>query len=104
MRYVHPSLEIEVPIEIRREVYKKALTESKIRINYGLCLLLPVILWDLADYLSENPLGKYWSYIHTPIAFPELTEERMDFINELTREEATERRKIVLQEMLDDVS
>jgi hypothetical protein len=81
-----------VSVDIRISVYKKAikLIEKQIIFasveGYGLCLLLPCILWDLKHYCDLAPNGKDWEYRDTIIAFPELTEE---MIVELLDVEAT---------------
>lgn len=43
--------------------------------SFGLCLLFPCLLWDLDEYLSYAPNGRYWSYSQTSSSFPELTDE-----------------------------
>lgn len=64
-----------VPLEKRLEVYEKALSIISNPLNEwcseGLCLLLPMILWDLPSYLNK-PDNQYWDYRHTPNMFPEI--------------------------------
>lgn len=80
------SLEEIVPPNIRLEIYKEALciVENQLN-NYkghrdhnsyfprGLCLLLPLLLWDLPSVYSNTPNENIWNYYETSIAFPELT-------------------------------
>lgn len=79
--YVHPSLKIEVPKEIRKQVYEIAISEKLDLSVYGLCLSLPMILWDLKSFIQKTPSNEFWDYAHTPIAFPELNKERIRYIN-----------------------
>lgn len=79
------NLSQEVPPQIRVEVYEEAIKRTEIAINNydkkhdlpfdysaGLCLLLPVCLWDLKDCHQETPDGSWWSHYDTLLAFPEL--------------------------------
>ena len=83
-KYIHPNLRVEVPKELRLEIYKKAVeyynnynpqndwsvSKSKGR---GLCLVLPCILWDLVDYYGNPPhLTEPWKHHDTQFAFPEI--------------------------------
>lgn len=76
----------EVPKDIRLEVYKEALEyyRDKPHIDFvhkeGLCLRLPVILWDLEGYHSFAPNGHDWDFGDTGIAFPELEDRIIDSI------------------------
>lgn len=103
----HPSLREIVPIEIRLQIYKNALlflksdkkyrnSEYDYNLEYdqaGLCILLPCILWNLKDYLS-NPKhsNEDWAYQHTSIAFPELTKDVIDNIEKCDSEKAVKKR------------
>lgn len=71
-----------VPDDIRLQVYKKAvkliLTKDEIlsyRWAYGLCLLLPCILWNLPDYECSSPNDLSWDWRDTKNMFPELTDD-----------------------------
>lgn len=73
------NLGILVPIEIRLDVYKKALkilenSRKKSRLNSddGLCLLLPCVLWNLEYWQDRAPDGYHWYYCNTSKSFPEL--------------------------------
>jgi len=73
------SLKLEVPKEIRLDVYKRAITiienneKSYGLENYCLCLLLPCILYELEHYLDNvNGLDENWHFWDTEIGFPEL--------------------------------
>jgi hypothetical protein len=83
------SLRQIVPIETRLEVYKQAIKaiENNIVVSnmdsYGLCVLLPCLLWDLKLCTSVAPDGYDWDYEHTSIAFPELTSNRIQRIGML---------------------
>lgn len=67
-----------VPENIRLEVYKEALQHVKNEIpksriaGFGLCLLLPCVLWDLYYYCDEAPCGETWAYYDTEKTFPEM--------------------------------
>lgn len=72
------SLKKPVPVELRLKIYKEALNIIKENqscfsmSSHGLCLLLPCILWDLEDYVSETPSGHDWNFLDTTKAFPEV--------------------------------
>ena len=83
-KYIHPNLRVEVPKELRLEIYKKAVEYYN---NYnpqkdwgvaktkgrGLCVVLPCILWDLVSYWEIPPhLTESWKHYDTQIAFPEI--------------------------------
>lgn len=78
--YTHKNLCVEVPINVRLEVYKKALEliENWRPPMFGLqnshlCILLPVILWKLPHFELDNEYSEYdWNYEETKYAFPEL--------------------------------
>jgi hypothetical protein len=65
-----------IPLDIRLEVYLKAkkFIETNQR-EHGLCILFPILLWNLKSFTSDNPIGNDWDYNDTSIAFPELTRE-----------------------------
>ena len=68
------SLQEEVPIEIRKQVYQEALLicqSNDIRRSYGLCLLLPTLLWDMNHHTDVGPNGKRFKWRDTTTAFPE---------------------------------
>ncbi len=81
-----------VPIEIRLEVYEKAIEliekdENFARLNdtddnngYSTCLLLPCILWDLNHYLDTAPNGQNYSFHTITQMFPEWTKDIVNFI------------------------
>ena len=83
-KYIHPNLRVEVPKELRLEIYKKAVeyynncnpqkdwgvAKTKGR---GLCVVLPCILWDLVSYCENPPhLTESWDWGDSVVAFPEL--------------------------------
>ncbi len=79
MKNEHVLPQTEVPEELRLEIYKEALrlieTDNEIlgtHWDYGLCLLLPCILWDLDSFTSRGPKGKGWNYRDTTTMFPEI--------------------------------
>jgi len=78
------TLEEIVPIDIRLTCYIKAKEFVKqsdtIDKTHGLCLLFPMMLWNLKHYGSSQPNGKDWNYNDASIAFPELTEKIIDRI------------------------
>lgn len=83
------TLEEVVPIDIRLETYIKArdyiiATEDDPYAAMGLCLLLPVGLWDLPSYCyTKSPSGNNWNYEQSLKAFPELTQDIVDEINDM---------------------
>lgn len=90
MKNTHiPNLHSEVPKDIRLEVYKEALRyyenkEYEDPANFfGLCLVLPCILWD--DWTEKQPDGTYWDYLSSKKAFPELTDKVINNINATLR-------------------
>lgn len=106
MKYIHPSLEEVVPVKLRKELYEKALKWDKLH-NHGICLALPMFLWGLKSHLDNIPgSDEYWSYHDTQIAFPELTEERLDRIADLADypNEQEEMRIKVLTEMIEELN
>ncbi len=91
-----------VPAEIRLEIYKTALRiiEKQERVfgllkdSYGLCLLLPCVLWNLDNYLSKAPDGNNWSYFTTSSSFPELTSKVLDKLNKTETDEQANKIRI----------
>ena len=89
--YLH-KLDHEFPKEVRLEVYKKAieiieknLHATKEIKSYQLCLLIPVICWEIKHYLSRPLISGVlcdWDYNDTNIAFPEINDE---FIGEIVK-------------------
>lgn len=80
------NLKRPVPKRIRLNVYKRALAvlkgEGSDRENRvlgtgdtcGLCLLLPMLLWDFDDAYDNAPDGEDWHINDVPTAFPEAAE------------------------------
>lgn len=74
----------EVPIEIRIKIYQKAIDIIKsgtphYRMNtFGLCLILPCILWDLKSYIERAPCGVNWDHFDAQKMFPELNDGFLD--------------------------
>jgi len=99
-----------VPKHIRRATYKKAIEaiESEKRIaglcSFGLCLILPCLLWDLDHFLSQTPQNRAWDAYDTPSMFPELTEKRIHSISRIYSDnpqiDRNKQRIKVLTEML----
>lgn len=83
------NLKAEVPREIRLEVYKELLERIKKKQTlegdrhqlFQMCIYLPVILWGFGDVRGDTgPDGSYWDYEDTVYAFPELTQDVIDSI------------------------
>jgi len=79
MKNTHILPNTEVPIELRKEVYREAfnvIDEKKdvygMEKCYPLCVLLPCILWGLSYFLDLAPNKEDWDYKHTDNMFPEL--------------------------------
>jgi hypothetical protein len=108
MKNENISIHDIVPKKIRREVYTEAIKiiESGNPIagltSFGLCLILPCILWDLPTFLSETPHGTGWDSYDTRNMFPELTNKRIYYIETSSscQEERNKQRIKVLTEML----
>lgn len=77
------NLDEVIPADIRLQTYIDTLgyyeqrkwdeeDESEGYYGDGLCLVLPCIMWDLYNYLSNTPDGEYWDWTDTQKAFPEL--------------------------------
>jgi len=93
------NLKQEVPKDIRLEVYIKALesvkyTKDLVGKHYGLCLLFPILLWELNNYLDNAPNGEDWDWKETPIAFPELTKEVLNILGSIRIHSDLENKRI----------
>ena len=71
-----------VPKKLRLQLYKKAYTDilgkkrvCDISCTLGLCLSLPVYLWDLTSLYESAPNGEEWGIEDTRKMFPELKKE-----------------------------
>lgn len=103
MKNINIKPATEVPIELRKEIYKEAIEYLKTDQNQGLCLLLPMLLWDI-HYLSDAPNGETWNHRDTPILFPELTKLRLQSIYDKEKEsQRIPQRKRVLKQCLKDI-
>lgn len=92
MKNLHiKNLKEVVPKEIRLQVYKDALSYYKSEnyerlgkvLGFGLCLSLPVHLWELSGFEELNPEGQKWDYEDTSLAFPELTKSVINKISDI---------------------
>lgn len=86
-----PNLKSPVPKEIRLEVYKKAvrfIEKMGCEFPSGLCLLLPTLLWNDANFTPE---GRRWYYKDTDKAFPEMS---ADFFAEVSTNVSKLRAKV----------
>lgn len=82
MRNKQYNLQRELPKEVRLSVYKEALAlyeENKQGKysrtkddSFGLCILLPCVLWHLKHYLDDDPNDMSWNFTNTTTAFSEL--------------------------------
>lgn len=79
------NLLTEVPRELRLEVYKETLTmfENNSLWFHGLCLVLPSVLWGLESYHDYAPDGSVWDFEDTSTAFPELSKEVIEYIENI---------------------
>ena len=84
--YTRPLNE-QVPKEIRLEVYKKAkdLIENWKKETFGLinpqlCLVLPSILYNCKNYISDGDCETVWSPSDTIEGFTEFTEDDIESI------------------------
>lgn len=88
-----------VPENIRLRIYKKVLKDLEktgiCKNSVGLCLILPIVLWDLPDSLTECPDGSFWDWRDTRKAFPELTQKVLSDI--LYSNNELETRKVFLR-------
>jgi len=101
------NLQQEVPKEIRLEVYIKAkeyLLNPIDTKGYGLCMILPVLLWDLDNFLLEAPDGEDWSYRDTHIAFPELTKKVLNTLSLLNSKESKAKRIEYINQFIKDLT
>jgi len=103
------NLTQEVPATIRLEVYKEALgiiksgdifepINEKCK-SYGLCLLLPCLLWGLRDMSDRAPDGWCWEHGKTSRAFPELTKKAIVSIGITETGDLGDGRRIELLEL-----
>lgn len=78
MKYNITTLKKEVPKHIRLEVYKEALKRKDWINRQGLCVVLPKILFNIAEgeYLAD--IGEIFT--DSTIAFPELTLKTIEHI------------------------
>lgn len=93
-----------VPIEIRLEVYEKAIELIEKDENFAdtkdnkegfsTCLLLPCLLWDLEDYKSNSPSGRMWSFHHINNQFPEWTSKIIKKIESVHSKEEKDKLRI----------
>lgn len=68
-------------LSVYKETLERFLNQQEVD---GLCLLLPMVLWGLEDYLEyylDEETRQNWWWTNTPIAFPELTQEVLDKIH-----------------------
>lgn len=106
-----------VPANIRIEVYKEAMKiikkgEPAHGITFfSLCVLLPSILWNLKYYIDDAPCGHGWFSGSTPVMFPELTDERINEITDISWEHESMhikkrnlKRLAMLREMIADLT
>lgn len=89
------NLDQPVPKEIRLQVYKEIINlydsdskrvyqgDDKRRYKRGLCILLPIVLWDIKDAMTRSPDNSFWWAYQTQKAFPELTEEHIQNLSKL---------------------
>lgn len=115
MRYLKYKLDKPLPIKIRLKVYREALqfitdnpsviegtyimNEVRKTKGFGLCILLPSILWNLTKWntlIKEH--GHMWIWHNTPTAFIELTPNRIARITAIYSRDYM--RKIILEEMI----
>lgn len=85
-----------VPMELRLEIYKEALTTWLV--SPGLCLLLPKLLWGLVSIFDNGPDGQVWPLRSTSTAFPELNLDALCYIESSGDKEAT--RKYLLEQWI----
>jgi hypothetical protein len=66
-----------VPEKLRFKLYKQAYDDiiNGTPIETGLCLSLPMYLWELKDVYDFAPNGQNWYAVDTPNMFPELNDE-----------------------------
>jgi hypothetical protein len=106
MRNKEYTLKKELPPHIRLEVYKEALEIVKKEqwvfglTSFGLCLILPCVLWGLNHFEDDMPGGGEWAYDDTPKAFPEFTHEWWRRIVIKTSEDANKVRIAFLEESI----
>jgi len=78
MKNTHIKAGEEVPIELRKEVYRVALgiiERRKLKFELSqnhICLLLPCILWGLNSFLEDGPNECGWDCESSKNMFPEI--------------------------------
>lgn len=77
-----------IPAETRIDVYQKAIQHIKKHMEIAdenksnaICLLLPVILFDLYSYEDQQPNGNYWDYCNTIVSFSDITLDEIHSIS-----------------------
>jgi len=105
MKHINIAPNTLVPKRTRISVYKQAikLIESgkrKYGCSYGLCLILPCILWDLKNYCDNAPNGNDWHYNVTLIMFPEIKSEIHKIYRLTTTESKNKMRKNILKDIV----
>lgn len=114
----HMKLTEKLPIEVRLDIYKKAIPLYERAVNDsnnnfvgydylfgcsgGLCLVLPCILWGLSHFSNDDPYYMSWSWHDTPTAFPEIRSfiESLDYGHYNFTREKNQRRLEILQEIV----
>lgn len=102
-----------VPEKIRFSVYKKVLEILKTIKNnkslygmssydnsFGLCLLLPCVLWNI-NYLDDAPYGENWNWHDVPDAFPEVA-DGIKIIESAKSEDKPQLRIQILEEIINN--
>lgn len=104
------NLNHEVPKQLRINVYKQAIYHIKNDIPvanigiYGLCLVLPCLLWGFESTHQSPPDGERWDFGQTPKAFPELTDEIMDELTFTVKTSEKNKKRIkYLQQFVHDL-
>ena len=91
-------------LSVYKETLERFLNQQEVD---GLCLLLPMVLWGLEDYLKyylDEETGMNWCFKDTPTAFPELTQEVRDKISSARDEERIAIRAKYLEEWIEKLS
>ena len=97
-------------LEERKRVYKEAIQCIKTKTfvsrmkSFGLCLLLPCLLWKLNWLLNDAPNGEPWDSNTIYTLFPEINEEDIYNLNELHEQEIRNELRIkILEKALEQV-
>jgi len=104
-----------IPADIRLQTYIEALeyfeqrkwdVEDGTEGDYadGLCLVLPCIMWDLYNYLSYGPDGKYWGWYNTQHAFPELGRDINRIFDQFNKVDKDRTRMEILRKWIKELS